>query len=281
MVAVLVVHNNESDRLAYLRPKLDSLSIEMGARGWAMELHLVGPDSDLIVANRAAPSLANRVKRAYETALMFGAFSANDPRVRSTIESARVFLRQLWEHLFHYGRSILIEQEVLYAHAYCWRESLRRREPVIVLESDAIFHEHSATGLVAILEHLASVGHGHYYVDLAGGCDRREILNSWCFEAAYGCESRPLSLDPPIEMLSLPRLTGNTVGGYVIGPELASELLDFVERARPMLPPDWAMNLFCVMRRPRAPLCIHTTPTIFSQGSSIGAYRSGISPTTE
>lgn len=280
MIKILVVHNNERDRLAYLTPRLDQLIEGLKAEGTSASLQLVGPDVDLIAENRFDHNFQNRLRRAIEASSMFYSAAIEDLSPASRSERLLRYARNFTTHVVRYNRSIRIEQEVLYAHAFCWRESIRLGMQVIVLESDAIVNEHTLAGLLAILKYLQS-SHGtwpKHYVDLAGGCDRERILSSWCFKNEYGCEDSEITIGQKKLILhKLPRLTTNTVGGYLVSPHLAADLLTFVQSTRPMLPPDWALNRFASRHgRDADVLCIHTSPTLFTQGSSVGAYRSSI-----
>jgi hypothetical protein len=280
MVKILVVHNNERNRLAYLTPQLHHLIEGLKAAGTSASLQLVGPSVDLIAENRFDHNFPNRLRRAIEASSMFYSAAIDDPRLTSQNKRLLQYARHFAVHLARYRRSIRIEQEVLYAHAFCWRESIRAGEQAIVLESDAIVNEHTLAGLLAILKYLRSscAPTARHYVDLAGGCDRDRTLSSWCFKTEYGCKDIEITIDRRKLILhKLPRLTANTVGGYLVSPALAADLLTFVQDTRPMLPPDWALNRFAVRRERDADvLCIHTSPTLFTQGSSVGAYRSTI-----
>jgi hypothetical protein len=274
MMKIFVIHNNESDRLAYLMPRLSHLIAGLKTAGTSASLQLVGPDVDLIAENRVEDNRSNRFLRFIEAGLMYYFAAVQDPRGALRKEYLRAF-----EALFSYRRSIRIEQEVLYAHAFCWREITRCREPAIILESDAIANDHTLTGLLATLDYLQSPSRAteKYYVDLAGGCDRNHILNSWCFNDEYGCIDIEIVVGKQKLILhKLPRLTTNTVGGYLVSPSLAADFMSFVQNVRPMLPPDWALNRFASRLAQDEVLCIHTSPALFMQGSSVGAYQSSI-----
>jgi len=282
MIKILVIHNNERDRLAYLTPRLHRLIEGLQAAGKPASLQFVGPDVDLIAENRFDHNFPNRFRRAVEASSMYCAAAIDDPRRPSRTQPLIRYVSDFATHLISYRRSIRIEQEVLYAHAFCWRESIHLDRPVIVLESDALVNEHTLAGLLAVLNYLQSScgAKAKYYVDLAGGCDRDLILSSWCFKKEYGCEDVEITTDKLTLILhKLPRLTTNTVGGYLVSPRLAADLLTFVQNARPMLPPDWALNRFASRRtRNAGVLCIHTSPTLFVHGSSTPTYQSSIDP---
>ncbi len=284
MVKILVVHNNERERLDYLVPQLNQLIASLRSGGRQALLELVGPDTDLIMDNRSADNLFNRFRRAAAASRMYYSASREDPRRLSLKRRCLDYIRHFTFYLKSYKRSIKIEQEVLYAHVFCWQESVRLGEAVIVLESDAILHEHTQSGLQALLAYLQqSYGpEEKYYVDLAGGCDRDEILRSWCFDRRHGCVSFDLIGEPQMTLHKLPKLVTNTVGGYLLSPGLAADFLQFAQKSRPMTSPDWAINTFAAQKKNRRNvLCIHLSPTLFTQGSFSGAYRSTIEPPSE
>lgn len=281
MIEIFVVHNNEQERLRYLLPKLRGLIESLKQVGKAASLELVGPDAELIRKNPYRNTFANRIRRGIDASSMSFFYSFDKPVHSSPAKDFARACRTSFDYFFRYRRSVRIEQEVLYAHAHCWRKSSESRLPALVLESDAILRPFTKHGLLALLDHIEgnSWQDERYYVDLAGGCDRRAIFNSWCFESEYGCRNFALPVIPEIRTHLLPRLTANTVGGYLVSAALAGELFRLVMKRKPMLPPDWAIMAFAASsERVRSSVCLHTTPTLFTQGSSSGEYRSGIDP---
>lgn len=283
MITILVIHNNERDRLAYLTPRLNRLTEGLQAAGRPASLQLVGPDVDLIAENQFSDNFLNRFRRLMEASSMFYSSAINDPRYISLTDRLLRYGRGFATHAISYRRSIRVEQEVLYAHAFCWRESIRLDSPVIVLESDALVNTHTLAALLVILSYLQSScrTRDKYYIDLAGGCNRDLILSSWCFEKEYGCENVEITSNKMKLILhKLPRLATNTVGGYLVSPRLAADFLSFVQNTHTILPPDWALHRFALRHGRHADiLCIHTSPTLFAHGSSTRAYRSSIDPT--
>jgi hypothetical protein len=281
MIQIFVIHNNEQDRLRYLLPEVRDLLDGLNQAGRAASLELVGPEADLIRENQYRDSLVNKIRRGMDASSMSFFYSFDKP-VHSQL--AKEFVRgcrRSFDYFFRYRRSVRIEQEVLYAHAHCWRKSSESQTPALVLESDAILRPFTKHGLLALLDYIDnnSWQDERYYVDLAGGCDRGAIFNSWCFESEYGCRNFALQVAPEIRTHLLPRLTANTVGGYLISAALAGDLFSSVMAQKPMLPPDWAIMAFAASsERVRSSLCLHTTPTLFTQGSSSGEYPSGIDP---
>jgi hypothetical protein len=278
MIRIFVVHNNEGDRLSYLGPRLSQLIDALQAAGHEASLEMIGPNVDLIRENPIADTFLNRLRRAKDASDMFDLAAAAAPERAAPSARIKAYLRCFAQHVLSYRRSIRIEQEVLFAHAFCWRACAGGDDLALVLESDALFREETLGGVIALLDflHDALQAKQKIYVDLAGGCDRDAILYSWAFKPEHGCEVRPLPGAPATTLLIPGRLVGNTVGGYFMSPALAAEIYAYVMKARPMLPPDWAFNLYAA--RARGVLCVHTSPTLFAQGSSAGAYQSSIDP---
>jgi len=275
MIQLFVIHNNEQDRLSYLLPKLEDLVRSLNQAGRTASLELVGSEIDLVQQNRYRHTFLNKLRRGIDASAMSFFYFLDKPEHASRMKDFLRSCRDSFKYFFCYPRSVRIEQEVLLKHVYCWRKSSKARVPAIILESDAIVHPFTNQGLLALLDYLEgrSREDERYYVDLAGGCDRRAIFNSWCFESKHGCRDVALQTTPEICVHLLPRLTTNTVGGYLISSTLAGDLFNSVLKRRPMLAPDWAINIFtAASKRIRFALCMHTTPTLFTQGSTSGNY---------
>lgn len=278
MIAICVVHNEERDRLEYLRPRLDQLVRDMAANAHRAGVHFVGPDASGMADRVPGDTEATHCRRAFDLATV--SVSNWDPRKpASRSEKMRVWSEIYSKTLQEYRRPVRIEQEVLEAHKACWATCARENDYTIVLESDARFRVNTAYLLVVLLQFIQSSYRQTdiLYVDLAGGFDRRLVFGSWNFEAAFGCRTFSLPNCAFAQFHQLKQWTGNTVGGYLLSPGLARLLLEEA-RSRPvMLPPDWAMNAFAGRNQAiRDGVCIHSTPTIFTQGSLDGSYASGI-----
>ena len=276
LVKILVIHNNERDRLAYLVPQLEALARDLTTAGHATSVQLVGSDIDFVKERDVSHNFANRFRRALDAASMYCSCAVDGPNPMSRHRLVPYYVKKVAEHVRKYKRSVRIEQEVVSKHVYCLRETALSQEPALVLENDAIVHEQTKSGLLAVLNYLKSIDstEGRYYVDLAGGGDRKEILKSWCFESKHGCKDFTLTDAPGLTLHALPRMTTNTVGGYLISPLLAAELFDFFLTKRPFVGIDWSFNLFAAQpKNATNVLCIHTTPTLFIHGSASGPWR--------
>lgn len=251
------------------------------AQGMHAEMRDIGPEASGMAGRVAGEGLLNRVMRARDAAVMFAGFDRQDPRrstglMRSLVRPARYMMMALR----HYHRSIRIEQEVLYAHAMCWEIAAQSGAPVIVFESDAIVPPEAVSNLVQVVRFVLNdreIRERGVYVDLAGGCNPRDILNSWCFEERFGRRTLIVPGLIDLEVYRLPKLTTNTVGGYLVDAKLAQEFCRQLKAKHPMVAPDWAINVFALRSRlADEAVCIHTQPTILSQGSLDGTYASTI-----
>jgi hypothetical protein len=278
MIAICIIHNEERDRLGYLRPRLEQLVHDLAADSHQSEVRYVGPDASGMAGRVPLDTQANRCRRAFDLATVN--VSNWDPRKpESQSGKMRAWFEIYFKTLEEYRRPLVVEQEVLEAHKFCWAACAQLNDFMIVLESDAKFRVDSAYLLSVLLRFIRSSYQPSdvLYVDLAGGFDHRVIFGSWNFEAAYGCRTFSLPNCAFVKFHQLKRWTGNTVGGYLLSPGLARLLLEEAQARPVMLPPDWAMNAYASRNQAIGDgICIHSTPTIFTQGSLDGSYASGI-----
>jgi len=277
-VKIFIIHNNEEERLLYLSKKIPDLLEYFNNNSITAEVNYIGPDISSIKNNKFFDTFILRLTRQfYITKINFFMDFHNPTR------SKKIFI--FFQHLIRFlksirklqkdgVRSIIPEQENLQAHIYALHSIRHFSGFGIVLESDAIFLNQSGKNLIDLFSHLEGlVDRKSLYCDLAGGCDRKEILNSWAFENEHIL--RNIQINSNLEAHILPTLVNNTAGGYLINSAFAEQFFDFLTTKKYMLPIDFAFNLFaCEKSRFIDFICIHTTPTIFEQGSSIGRYSS-------
>jgi hypothetical protein len=278
IINLCVVHNNEADRLKYLLPRVNMLAALLADGGVKAFIHEIGPDASGMADKVARHTPVNRLKRALHGSYMYARFNDRDPRVRGgAFRKLRRRYRQ-FERLIKYARSVKIEQEVLFAHATGWEIGARSGGYTIILESDAIFSERSSENLCNLVKHIFEhVSEPRVYIDLAGGCNVKDILNGWYFEPAGGKEDFSISSISNVIFHKIPSITTNTVAGYLISADIAKLFLVMLEETKPMLAPDWAINFFSLKNKLiNSALCIHSTPTLLSQGSHDGTYISTI-----
>jgi hypothetical protein len=281
MLQISVIHNNEEDRLGYLVPKLEQLVEGLGKVGHSATLTLVGPDTPLIRQYATPHDWTRRMRRAAYAALMFTAAERDDPRKKKRRSYIFFYLNSFCHQLASFKRSVRIEQEVHFAHASCLERAALSSEYAMILESDAILNGDTLRNLIALLKYLRSRANpcDRVYVDLAGGCNRDSIINSWCFQEKFGCKDLHLDYAPGLTLHELPRIVGNAVVGYLVSPTLAADLFKFATTTRTYCAFDWALNVFAARpENQRNFLCFHTTPMLFEQGSSSGYYASTCDP---
>ncbi len=262
-VPVFVIHNNERLRLDHLLPRLNKLSIKPKVR-------LIGPDASGKADHVARDTMMNRIRRAWQVANTMTR-NCNPTSAMRPFHGPKVFVEAMRSQ-----RSVKIEQEIFEAHQLCWRQCAEQDRFTIVLESDARIHEHTDGALAALRCWIDNNYHPNdpLYVDLAGGCDPRAIIGARYFDEALGC--RRFSIPGcDLQFHALAQLVGNTVAGYLLSPGLARLLLEQASSGRVLMPADWVLAAFALRdERIRKSACIHSTPTIFSQGSMDGSYES-------
>ncbi len=259
-----VVHNNERVRLDYLLPRLERLS--------GFQVCLIGPDASGMAEHVLTDTVANRVRRAKD--LADTATACRDPRKKGRPSWLRFFLREIRSR-----RRIKIEQEVMEAHKLCWQRCADDGTFAVVLESDARFQPHTEVALGQLLRAVEAAYSPKtaLFADLAGGCDRQAIAGARFFDPVCGYRQIAMTESDAVQFELLPEWTGNTVCGYLLSARFARLLLAEAQARPVLLPPDWAMNAFSRRNAEiRDAVCIHSTPTIFTQGSMDGSYESGI-----
>ncbi|OBK43396.1 hypothetical protein A5655_16650 [Mycobacterium sp. 1081908.1] len=179
--------------------------------------------------------------------------------------------------MIKYKRPITIEQDVMTGHAECWKRVAEGRGSGIVMESDTVFREDSTAKLINLTAWLKEDGRDEkpFYIDLAAGCDRHQILNAWCFEEKYGCKQLNIEGFEDTTVFLLPELTNNTGCAYYINAKFAQRLYAWYKNHRPMMTADWTTMLWAAVDKKNLDeiTCIHSEPPILVHGSATGAYQ--------
>jgi hypothetical protein len=272
MITICIVHNNESDRLAYLRPLVLQLKNAFLDQEMHCETQEIGPEKSGMANLVASNKTSNIFKRAFQWTVVQDRDISENPRFSNfkTVRRFFGFFSNLSKNYFGYHRSIRIEQEVLFAHAHAWQLALKNQGMTLIFESDIVFNYSSVAQLVEVTKRF-EYNERPLYFDLAGGCNTSDILRSWCFEEVHGCET---SMQGKTKMFKLPLFVGNTVAGYLINKH-AAEYFCQKMKDPPMLAPDWALMSWALKQNQEFD-CYHTLPTILQHGSVVGAYNSSI-----
>lgn len=178
--------------------------------------------------------------------------------------------------MIRYKRPLTIEQDVVTGHAECWKRIAQEGGAAIVMENDAIFRVDSAAKLISLTAWLENSDNDKkpIYIDLAGGCDRHQILNAWCFEEEFGSKQLRIEGLEDTTVFLLPNLTNNTACAYYVNANLVQKLYAWYKCYQPMVGVDWTIMLWAAFRKdPEEITCIHCEPPILVHGSVAGEYQ--------
>jgi hypothetical protein len=268
MCSICVIHNHERDRLSYLMPKVRALAQAIPSA----TIHELGPATDCGVTRLRSDSRLNRLRRAFHWGIMVDHDRMLEPRGGDRASRQRLLQFRNNARNLYYGhdRSVSIEHDILLAHAGAWRIAAQNGStPTFVFESDVRFSPHAVGQLAALATAYRGV-HDASYVVIAGGCEHKDMLCSWCFEREHGCEE---TLVAGMAMFRLPRFVNNTVAGYMLTSATAQLFCRLMRRA-PMLAPDWAMMAWSLSGKLNNVTCLHCVEPVLQQGSLTGVYRS-------
>jgi hypothetical protein len=272
---ILVIHNEEHERLNYLIPQAEDLTKAFQSVAGSCALELVGPEERGRNENLVPNTWSNRLRRARDAARLFAEAERSTPAPNGPLRKTRIGLRRFIE-MISYQRPITVEQDVMTGHAECWRRIAGEGDFGIIMESDTVFREDSTAKLINLTTWLKKDERHRkpFYIDLAGGCDRRQILNAWCFEEEYGGKRLNIEGLEDTTVFLLPKLTNNTGCAYYISADFAHNLYTWFENYRPMMSADWTTMLWAAIGKNVGEItCIHSEPPILVHGSVTGEYQ--------
>nr|WP_321443584.1 hypothetical protein [uncultured Cohaesibacter sp.] len=223
--------------------------------------------------------LRHKLMRALGFSLTVYRTLRKDPEC-SFFQANKKFVSALNYYGLKYTRSIAVEQEVYYAHRYCWDLSAKAQEDVLVLESDIVFDAASIDLVKQTIRFLRDqASDDAFYVNLAVGCvDDDKINDMWQFSPEHLVSRYQIEASPPIEILQPPVLVTDCVAGYFMSYSFADELQKTIRsHMNPVLPPDWVLDYFAQLNtKLNHAKCFFVRPCPFSQGSATGIYQSSI-----
>lgn len=273
---IFIIHNEEPERLNYLVPRAERLTRAFQSVAGSCALELIGPEERRRKEKLVPNTLSNRLRRARDAARLFAELKRSTPAPNGPLRKMKIGLRVFIE-MISYKRLLTMEQDVVTGHAECWKRIAEEGGSAIVMENDAVFREDSAAKLVDLTAWLKKDEHDAkpFYIDLAGGCDRHEILNAWCFEEKYGGKRLNIEgFEDTTTVFLLPRLTGNTACAYYINANFAQKLYAWYKSYQPMVGVDWTIMLWGAVGKDLDEVtCIHSEPPILVHGSVTGDYQ--------
>jgi len=268
-VCFALIHNNNQQRNSYLLPHLENL---IGVTSLKFDVKRVYISAQpKIVAHRAWMTVFR--------CFLYEKLSHNwgyyrKIKLRALLGVGGVFLKN---NIKRYcskralreaaSRNSFIETILTDKHIRAWNAFTETDcEYLVCFEDDAVFQDNSAERLSALFDMLTKRGGSQFtYVDLAGGCDIKDLQISQLEtikEGGFTHYSKPVT---------------NTTCVYVLSRLLVSEFLDQLIRSPwlRLIAIDWMINKLFIDIEKNNPeiLCMHSEPPIFHHGSTIGAYK--------
>jgi hypothetical protein len=249
-----LIHNNDAERLAHIRPALAALGPNVSVSEIVEQPPVVTQSWPLFLRRRALTWSLQRAWRRHR---------GLPPRlpILDLLRYPRDLLRN------HDRRRAAIEVILADKHLKAWRDFVRSGEEfLLVLEDDAVFDGQSKRGLN---EALALVDARPTYVDIAGGFTPAELSVDALEIGRIG------------RFREYARPVSNTGGGYLMNRALARHMVELVD-SHPdwrLLPADWIINrcFLALVEKGYAVRCLLALdPTILVHGSHAGTYSSTV-----
>lgn len=270
-IMLALIHNNNEQRNAYLRPRLAELSA-MLSNYFDVNQAEISYQAQLV-----PHSLKVSIYRELICFQLMNAFySSNKIGGRNKIKEIIGFLRHIAKRYFLYrGKDLVLHQRksatevfVTDKHISAWRNFLDSDSDILLcFEDDVILPKDSARELVTLLEQrIVEMCIGAEFIDLAGSFDIQVLDNT------------------AIKSLPNQRLNAyfpgfsNTACSYLLTKGMAK--LFYAELGKNallrLIAVDWLINkLFILLSKSNDEYhCFHAKPPYFLHGSASGAYLS-------
>jgi hypothetical protein len=271
-VCLALIHNQDTERNAYIQPLLNDLRIRLLENFSAIEIQVASQPEIKPHTLRMA-----LLRDAMYYALDRQWCRYRNIRPQKLPSQARSFLSKSREKYSRaqngWRRSSTIETIVTDKHVRAWSTFLETRSDFLIcFEDDAIFKGDSVPRLTDLLNKLFEESADMpIYVDLAGGCELEQLRIGKLetgHEASFRHYNKPVT---------------NTACVYLMSRSLVKTFYEMIT-SRPwlrLIGADWMMNkLFMQMANDQiACRCMHADPTIFHHGTTTGKYVSSIRPT--
>lgn len=267
-MALAIVHNRNAARNASLLPRIAELADSLGREGPVLQFEAwaqpdVQPHAFPVALARDA--LLAQLQRDWARYRLHEV-PARWRALRNVVKGARRAYLPIQEETRRAMRSMAIEAMVTDKHIRLWQRFLDSDMPsLIVFEDDAVFGEHSIQEIVRLRERLSQEPAARpVYIDLAGGCDPRELAVD---RLLIGQDRRFRRYRRPVT---------NTACVYLVNRSMAQLFVTHLLQ-RPwlrLISIDWLMNKLFMLIHPDddSVLCLHADPPIFGHGSTTGHY---------
>lgn len=267
-ILISLIHNNDTIRLACIRPNIDNLikKIEEIA---TIESYEISYQPEIKPVNFWIGILRDlmyfRLNREW--------INYRENKNKFLPYAFLIFIIKEFKKYFIYKkdgkkwlRSCSIEMTVSNKHINAYSYALQTKtDYLIILEDDAVFKNNSIEKIFNLINNLSDKNTYPVYIDLAGGCDIADLKIS---KLEYKKDSSFRYYKKPVT---------NTACCYLINREQL-RLFDYYLIKNPIsryLGIDWMMNKLFIDQSKDGILakCLHTDPTFLKHGSVTGEYK--------
>lgn len=259
-ICLALIHNQDTQRLSYIRPKLKILSKELSSK-FEVEIFEVFQQPQIKsmakYLNLTVRYIYWRINREFED------YKKN--KSRNIIFDFLILIARFF--LSRQDQRYVIEAYIADKHIRAWSHFLERNSQFLIcFEDDVIFKRDSISRIKKLLLNTKIDSRNKLlYIDLAGG-NNMEIMNAKMIEQKR--DSLGIHFKKPITNTACCYLINKNTGRIFIEKVFKNPWLRLICA-------DWMMNkVFISSVNKEKYFCLHTYPSIFSHGSITGNYSS-------
>jgi len=268
-ILVALIHNNDVQRVTYIRPQLEKMVSALGGAITAEQIEVsfqpeIKPHSICMAFVRDV--MYRRLDREWHRYRLLKPLSLARDIVGFLKGSFIKYILERKSTAASWKRNGSIEVMVTEKHIRAWGGFLDcDADYLICFEDDTVFKDNSIQRIMDLLRQLAQENaDARIYVDLAGGCNLDELRIDNLEQSQGGLfrhYSKPVT---------------NTACAYLMIRQLVVAFYSNLTR-RPwlrLIGIDWMMNsVFVAMANDGMEcVCMHAAPTIFKHGTTTGEY---------
>jgi hypothetical protein len=261
-IKICLLHNNEKDRLNYIRPKIDSLVSEISKK------HLVSFD-EISEQNEKDINIFELISRdifSFKLQRKYKKYIHKNNKL--FMYDFLVFIFRLFKQLIFntkkYRGKRKIEMIVSEKHVQAYLKSIEYdADFLIIFENDAIFKENSIKKILETFDLELNLG---AFIDLAGGYSFGELNYQKILSKT---ENGFLYFSKPVT---------NTACAYILNKKQIQTLIMYILKYKNIRQQsiDWLLNaVFIRQTQDKIDVqCLHSDPSILNHGSFTGEFNS-------
>ena len=267
-LSIALIHNNQVDRLAHVRPAIKDLAIALGDRFhvdafeicWQPDVKSHGLFNALM-----RDGLYRHLAREWAVYRKIGISPFARDWVSFLKYALRKYLLRKSERLV-WQRNSAIEMIVTAKHMRAWEVFVESNaDYLLVFEDDVRFRPDTIARFNdQVIPTIRSLGNRALYVNLAGGCQYEDLRIEKLESKRNG------------DLVFYSKPVTNTACAYLINKSLVKKFVSkLVEQPLlRLIGIDWLMNKLFISMGDDAEkcVCVHFYPTIFDHGSFTGQY---------